>query len=42
MGKAWAVRDELRSLLQGLGFVVVALDLEGHRSGKMDSLAGGI
>ncbi len=42
MGKAWAVRDELRSLLQGLGFVVVALDLEGHRSGKMDSLAGGV
>ncbi|WP_303883433.1 ATP-dependent sacrificial sulfur transferase LarE [Acetomicrobium mobile] len=36
--KAWAIKDDVRSALSKLGFSVVAVDLEGHKSGKMDCL----
>ena len=41
--KVWAIKDDVKSALFELGFLVVAVDLEGHKSGKMDYiLRGGV
>ena len=42
MGKAWALKDNIKNALFSVGFSVVAFDLDGHKSGKMDLLMGGI
>jgi len=39
--KVWAIKDDVKSALFELGFLVVAVDLEGHKSGKMDYILKG-
>jgi len=42
MEKVWALKEDIKNALFRLGFSVVALDLDGHKSGKMDLLMGGV